>query len=493
MPFPDWVEKYRKSGYEIKENKGNYYYYRLKSRWDKEKKKPVKQTGEYLGTIKPSGFVPKSVKIAAPVSIVNKEYGASAWLSAISADILELLSNEFDEVIANSLYVLALLRVKGEPTFKRAEHEYETSYLSETMPGLNLSGGKITQLLNTAGGHRDKAVKIMNALSGSTRNILIDGSRVTSFSKEMSLAQIGHNSSGDWDPQINIMYVFECAELPQPVFYRCVYGNIPDVSAMKLTIDSMERDGSMTIVGDTGFGSSTNFDSLHEFGMNYIIPLKRNTKEAAEKNLRIRDNFNIAFTYNNRPVTAYEIKQEGYRVIVFRDESMRSNEMTDFIARLEKKNMEIIEAKENIRKVKKADDNIVDIGKEVIDSDAYFGTIIIRTNTNISPEEVYKTYKMRVGIEQCFDTLKNTLRQDHSYMHSNDAFETWCFINHLALTVSYRVLNIIKKAGLTNRYSLKDAMAFLSRIEKIKIGDSWHTTEHTKQAQKFCSKLDLVL
>ena len=58
MPFPDWVEKHRKPGYEIK----YYYYYRLEPRWDKERKKPVKKTGEYFGSIKPWGFVPKGAR-----------------------------------------------------------------------------------------------------------------------------------------------------------------------------------------------------------------------------------------------------------------------------------------------------------------------------------------------------------------------------------------------------------------------------------------------
>ena len=146
MAFPDWVEKHRKPGYEIKCNKGNYYYYQLKSRWDKERKKPVKKTGKYLGSIKPWGFVPKSAKVKITAQYVNKEYGATAWLCALSVDILEMLRREFEEYLADSLYVLALLRVKGEPTFKRAEHEYETTCLSEAFPGLNLSGPKITSL-----------------------------------------------------------------------------------------------------------------------------------------------------------------------------------------------------------------------------------------------------------------------------------------------------------------------------------------------------------
>jgi hypothetical protein len=41
----------------------------------------------------------------------------------------------------------------------------------------------------------------------------------------------------------------------------------------------------------------------------------------------------IAFTYNKRSVVAYEPEKDGYRIIVFRDESMRSKEMSDFIGR----------------------------------------------------------------------------------------------------------------------------------------------------------------
>ena len=493
MAFPDWVEKHRKSGYEIKCNKGNYYYYRLESRWDKERKKPVKKTGEYLGSIKPWGFVSKTAKVKTTTQYVNKEYGATAWLRVLSVDMFEILRREFEEYLADSLYVLALLRVKGEPTFKRAEHEYGTTYLSEAIPGLNLSGPKITSLIHEAGGYRIKMARIMDALSGSMKNIIIDGTRVTSFSREMPLAQIGHGQRGNWDPQVNVMYVFACDELPQPVFYRCVYGNIPDVSAMKLTIDSMARGSDITVIGDTGFGSDANFQLLHGHKMKYIIPLKRNTSEVTKEELAARDNFSVAFTYNKRPVTAYELQRNNYRIFVFRDESMRSDEMADFIARLEKKNAEIREAKEKTRKAQKAQEEPVDIGSLTIDADPTFGTIVMRTNAGYTAEEVYKTYKLRSNVEQCFDTLKSTLQQDHSYMQSSDAFETWCFINHLALVVSYRVLSVIKQAGLTNRYSLKDAMTFLSRIEKIKIGDSWFTTEYTEQAKTFCSKLGLSL
>jgi hypothetical protein len=190
---------------------------------------------------------------------------------------------------------------------------------------------------------------------------------------------------------------------------------------------------------------------------------------------------------NKRSVIAYEPEKQGYRIIVFRDESMRAKEMSDFISRLEKKNLAIEECK------KKNTEPKADIGQETMNNDPHFGTIAIRTNMSDSVKEIYETYKIRVIIEQCFDTLKNTLEQDHSYMHSDTAFEAWCFINHIALTPAYRVLNALKEKNLTNRYSLKDIMACLSKIQKVKINGNWVTAEFTKKTKDVCDKLGFAL
>jgi len=78
-------------------------------------------------------------------------------------------------------------------------------------------------------------------------------------------------------------------------------------------------------------------------------------------------------------------------------------------------------------------------------------------------------------------------------MHSDISFEAWCFINHISLTLAYRVLNTIKKAGLTSTYSLRDIMTYLSRIQKVKIMDDWKTSEYTRIVKKACDKLGIKL
>ena len=141
----------------------------------------------------------------------------------------------------------------GDTVFKRIEHTYQTSHLSTQTPNITLNNPTLTTTLATLGAQRKNIETAMLELSKSVVNIIIDGSKVTSCSHQMSLAQVGYNNKHTWNTQVNIMYVFERSTLPMPVFYRCIFGNIPDVSAMELTMHSMHREGNFTVVGDTGF------------------------------------------------------------------------------------------------------------------------------------------------------------------------------------------------------------------------------------------------
>jgi transposase len=482
MPLPDWVQKHKKTGHEIKQINNKYYLYKLKSKWNKTKKKPVKVSGNYLGTITPTGFKPKKTKTTPP-QITTKEYGTSTYLTNLTKDIKTVLENTFEKDIAQKIYAMAILRVMGTTTFKHMDHTYQTSYLSEQIPKIALSPPTISTTITKLGTQRKDLEKAMLELSKSVTNIIVDGSKITSCSHQMSLAQVGYNTNHTWDSQVNVMYVFERSALPAPVFYRCVFGNIPDVSAMELTMHAMNRKGSFTVVGDAGFASTSNFEMLQASGMSYVIPLKRNTSEISSSEVSKRANFECVFTYNKRSVLAYESVKVGYRILVFRDEDLRSREMTVFVARLEKQNLVAL----------KRGEVGVNVGQAVLEADAFFGVIVLRTNMTGSLQEVYETYKLRVAVEQYFDTLKNTLDQDRSYMHSDEAFEGWCFINHIALTIAYRVLNMLKSVKLTGKYSLHDVVTFLSRIMVVQLDGQWRMAEYTKYAKTLCEKIGLTI
>ena len=70
-------------------------------------------------------------------------------------------------------------------------------------------------------------------------------------------------------------------------------------------------------------------------------------------------------------------------------------------------------------------------------------------------------------IETLFDSYKNLLEADSSYIHSDNGFESWAFINHIATMLYYKVFTMIK--GKLNNLSPKDLLLKLTHIFKIKI------------------------
>lgn len=484
MELPEWAAKYKRQGCEIKIIKGNYYLYERKSIWDPQRKKAKKVSGAYLGRITENGLSAPKKRLEDGVSV--KEYGASAYLSDISGDILNGLRKHFPD-IAEKIYVTALMRLPGSLPFKRVADAYDRSWLSELYPGLSLSPPSITALLDKLGERRGKISEFMSENSGNSPFILIDGTRITSASGGMDLAQVGSNRQHDYAPQVNLIYIFGLSEDLRPAFYRCVPGNIADVTAFKLTIEDMGG-SDCTVVADNGFASVENFNMLDENNLRYIVPLRRNTAEIDRTELSRRENYAEAFNYNRRPITAYIVRKNGYNVIVFCDEKLRADEMSDFIARRERKNDAIESSKRN------AGIPLSNIGAEAIGMDELFGTMFIRTNhVELTAKRIYESYKLRAGIEQAFDVLKNTLDADSAYMHDDRGFEAWCFINHISLTLAFRILSKLKSLKLTSLYSLDDFIFYLSGIHKVCIAGQWRTAELNKKTLKFCADLKLYL
>jgi hypothetical protein len=94
-------------------------------------------------------------------------------------------------------------------------------------------------------------------------------------------------------------------------------------------------------------------------------------------------------------------------------------------------------------------------------------------------------------IETLFDSYKNLLEADSSYMHSDSAFEAWAFLNHLATMLYYKIFILLKEKKKLNNMSSKDLLLKLSRIFKVKIKNQWHTAEINSKSIKLFSDLKI--
>ncbi|MBP9135236.1 MAG: hypothetical protein KBF75_14510, partial [Saprospiraceae bacterium] len=69
--------------------------------------------------------------------------------------------------------------------------------------------------------------------------------------------------------------------------------------------------------------------------------------------------------------------------------------------------------------------------------------------------------------------------------------EGWLMANFLAMIAYYKLYQKLSQAKQLNKYSPKDIIEISKSISKIKINDSWLTTETTKKTMELFKKLKI--
>ena len=477
--IPQWAKEQRQKGTEIKEISRKYYLCKVSSKWDPKIKRSRKISGEYLGVLTPEGLVPVQRKLV-PVNelTVSKEFGASWFLNLLTQDIKKQLQIRFPD-IWKELYAICILRTVRPCSFRYIAQRYESSVISQTLPGLALSGSSITSLLKNLGQRRQAISLFMkDFLQGERDYLIFDGTNLVTYSKGISDAQVGYNSQGNYDPQINLLYAFTNTDhRGMPGYYRKFPGSIRDVSAfVSLTSEIGVTD--FVVIADKGFGSNANFEKLDEAKVKYIIPLRRNNKLYDRSPLMAADKsgFDCVFQFNGRPIWAYhQSDEDGHQLVVYLDGELRLKEEKDYLRRMFEKNEGYGEAALRAKQLE-------------------FGTIVLKTNLMDSPEKLYCLYKKRGQIEQMFDNYKNLLDLDTSYLGSDVSMEAWLFLNHLGLMACYRVYELLHSTQSLKKYSVGGVLQeYLSGIRIEGITGSWRYEVMTKGNKKLLEQLNLQL
>ena len=102
-PHPKWALAHKLKGTELRRINGQYYLYEVSSKWNPEKKRPVKITGKLLGKItEADGFVEsdknrlrKQRFLAEHVQV--KEYGIAAAVETVFGETTKALKKCFPD------------------------------------------------------------------------------------------------------------------------------------------------------------------------------------------------------------------------------------------------------------------------------------------------------------------------------------------------------------------------------------------------------------
>jgi len=227
----------------------------------------------------------------------------------------------------------------------------------------------------------------------------------------------------------------------------------------------------------TGFYSKANVALLIEELLKFILPLRRDNtiidySSIANNTFKAEGNF---FIHEKRPIWYQRQKQEnGLTLHLFLDEPLRVNEENDYLLRI-KTHPE----NHSIKNYHQKKDT--------------FGTIALLTNLQTTDEDAYQTYKSRMEIEVMFDSMKNILEADHTYMQNEQTLQGWMFVNHITLQWYQHLYIELKTKNLLKKISVNDYIQLLTDVKKIKINNAWYPNEYTNETKKLIQKLKIAL
>lgn len=480
--FPQWALDQKKPGTELRFIGGHFYLYEVKSKYCKELKRSKKTTGKILGKVTQHGFVESKARVRERATNMGyplpklsiKEFGNVALLESLASDLIPALKSSFP-LHWQEIFVLACCRLLRQFPLKKIELTYSSSFLSESYPQIACSAKSLSSILKEVGIQREQIVSFFKQfIDKDNTHLLIDVTSFVSKSQNLTINQKGYNNKRVYDPQINLLMIFS-PQMKMPVYYRVLPGNIRDVVSFKLSLKETGIKDAI-IIADKGFYSETNIESLASNGLKYILPLRRNSslidyssfEKGGKKHLKGE------FKYKEKRIWYDEREENGKRAIVYLNESLRIEEENDYLDRIESSPEEY--TKEGFE-----------------EKEFRFGTLSILTNLGSSAEEIYKTYKARIEIEKVANVLKNTLEVDRSYMQNESNLEGWMFINHIALTLYYKIYNVLLKKELLTKYTPIDILDYLSTIKKIKINGNWELAEVPRKVKDITQLLDISI
>ena len=427
-------KKTEKAYLELRKTKGHYYIYRATSRWDKQRKKPIK-TAELIGAIAPNGqFTPKRQKTPFATTKIY-EYGNSALCHTLTSDLTEILKTlpYKDELLA-----LSMVRAIDPVPLRLVESRWEKTYAS-TKTTVDLSPKHVSNVLAHIGNMVQESYELFAKLTPEGGMLFYDLTSVLSYSKKLKLAERGYNPQWEQVNQVKVAMAFSTSTW-LPVAVDVFYGSLKETKVLRYFVDRFPgRD--IGFVMDRGFSSYKLLDDLKKQKIHYIVALKKNSKL-----LPSFAKMSGAFAYRKRNI-AFSKKRKPYGFLyLFEDPELRGDEENLLLGKVN----EGLLTMDDYRKERRL-----------------AGVIGILSDLDVLAQTIYEQYKAREEIEQAFDVMKNDLEADKTYLGREDAVRGYFIMVLLAMRVHFKILRRLREKDLVGKVSVKEVLFELSKMEMI--------------------------
>ena len=118
---------------------------------------------------------------------------------------------------------------------------------------------------------------------------------------------------------------------------------------------------------------------------------------------------------------------------------------------------------------------------------------MFESNADKNPLEIYLAYEKRWEIELMFQFYKNIINLNKVREQTDYRIYATEFINFISTLISCKVRNKFNELKLSEKYSYKQIMLYLSKIKKFKVsGNEWKTTKLLKYTEEIGKLLSIV-
>ena len=439
LPIDPWAQKWLdgerekgRKGLTIEKRKdGHHYVIWATTHWVPETKKRRKES-EYLGRLMSDGSLVKDWKKGNKITARSvRQEGSALLLKKATDGLLEPLREYFPGTWEH-LIIMAWSRLTGSGTLKNAGREWERL---ENVLGITASVNPkaLSGSLKAAGSDPASQIMFGRSLPSAGGEMTVDLSVCFSRSKGAVLLKRGYNRFALRYPQFKVLLVCS-SDTGAPAALLPIPGNLTEGTLASAA--AQIGLGGRTAVLDRGFAGSPLLDELDAAGADYVVAMDRNSvlypqvKPGREE-----------FVWMGRAIRSGRTEINGRWYYRFEDPLMKNDEKVD-----------------SLGSGSRADDD-------------RSGNILICSNRFMDNEKAYLMYKHRQAAEEFFDSGKNVLNMDRTYMHDDEGIMGHVFVTFLAMRIRSWIADKIREAGLTPKYSPEDVILMYSSVFRIRSPD----------------------
>ena len=121
-----------------------------------------------------------------------------------------------------------------------------------------------------------------------------------------------------------------------------------------------------------------------------------------------------------------------------------------------------------------------------------YGLIVFESNADLNLKDIYDAYQERWEIETVFNNYKNIINRQEVNVQGNYRLFATEFINFISSIISMRVKNLLVKTNISEKYTQRQVMRFLSKVAKrrsTKNPEKWMDCARLKYINDLCKKL----